>query len=647
MAKRKISDFFTQSNVISLSNLKIPAQSQPSSVCTRGLLENAHEHENADEDEQPSTSSKSTTTDRHFRTSWLQEFAWLRYDSIKKTMYCEFCSKASRDIAGNTDFVTGTNHFKKETVKKHGDSRKHKNARDWFIAKRAPTETPLARAVTRACDKTAEKEIKELKMKFNTAYMIAREELPFTKFTSQVLLMRKNGLDVSKTYDNNTACAEFIGCIADDVKAQTVKEAQKAKYISVITDCGTDVSGRDNVIAYCRHVSGGLPMNRLVGLAELQHGHAKGIFSTIKSLFNDSDQTNPNWWQNKVSAFGADGASVNMGATGGIGALFRSEIGKHILSFHCLPHRLELAMLNTQKSLPMIEKVYDLLQLVWKTYHFSPKSKRELKAIGVELGCTIRTPSAVKTQRWLPHIFRQMESLLFVGFCHFLHDLFGEISKLSLTLQKNSLILPQAVAAVNSCIVTVKGMKDRPLRNGKLQEFLQNASLDSVAQNVLQQDNTQTPDRQIDTLLKWYQEILMKNGCVINAVQTEWRMLKILIKGQFMDKSYSGLWEVMLSKEPYCSDFQNIFHLAEIMLVLPISAAQCERGFSAQNRIKSKVRNSLNVSTVEDLVRISSEGPSLEQFDPEPCVKSWLTAITHMDTRKRKSSLKHVVRQRY
>lgn len=62
------------------------------------------------------------------------------------------------------------------------------------------------------------------------------------------------------------------------------------------------------------------------------------------------------------------------------------------------------------------------------------------------------------------------------------------------------------------------------------------------------------------------------------------------------------------------------------MFVLPISAAQCERGFSAQNRIKSKVRSSLSVTTLEDLARISTEGPSLMQFAPEPSVKSWLSA---------------------
>jgi hypothetical protein len=57
------------------------------------------------------------------------------------------------------------------------------------------------------------------------------------------------------------------------------------------------------------------------------------------------------------------------------------------------------------------------------------------------------------------------------------------------------------------------------------------------------------------------------------------------------------------------------------MLVLPVSAAVCERGFSAQKRIKSDTRASLHSDTVEDLIRISVEGPSLEDFDARECGK--------------------------
>lgn len=68
------------------------------------------------------------------------------------------------------------------------------------------------------------------------------------------------------------------------------------------------------------------------------------------------------------------------------------------------------------------------------------------------------------------NIVQQMENLSFVGFCHFLPGLFSEVSKL--------------------CLVTVKGLKEKPLRDGKLQEFLQHtvSGQDSHAETAEQQE---------------------------------------------------------------------------------------------------------------------------------------------------------------
>ena len=60
----------------------------------------------------------------------------------------------------------------------------------------------------------------------------------------------------------------------------------------------------------------------------------------------------------------------------------------------------------------MVAKVYDLLHLVWKTYHFNPKSRRELQALGEELGMNVCSPSSVKGTRWVPHVQRALHVLL-------------------------------------------------------------------------------------------------------------------------------------------------------------------------------------------------------------------------------------------
>ena len=87
------------------------------------------------------------------------------------------------------------------------------------------------------------------------------------------------------------------------------------------------MSEKDNVVGYCRRMSFGIVVNRLMGLAELDHCYAQGILDTIKTLLGSADPIAPNWWQNKISAFRADGASANMGAWehGNMGASVNKE----------------------------------------------------------------------------------------------------------------------------------------------------------------------------------------------------------------------------------------------------------------------------------------------------------------------------------
>ncbi|XP_045559589.1 uncharacterized protein isoform X2 [Salmo salar] len=101
-------------------------------------------------------------------------------------------------------------------------------------------------------------------------------------------------------------------------------------------------------------------------------------------------------WLKKCISFGADGASVNMGHRGGVIAHLQREAGGHMIPIHCMPHRLELAILTIQEKEPKVSVVYDLLNLIWKTYHFSGKSIRELYVLG--------QPSSVKGTRWIPHV---------------------------------------------------------------------------------------------------------------------------------------------------------------------------------------------------------------------------------------------------
>ena len=143
-------------------------------------------------------------------------------------------------------------------------------------------------------------------------------------------------------------------------------------------------------------------------------------------------------------------------------------------------------------------------------------------------------------------------------------------------------------------------------------------------------------DTNIERLVNWFDPALKSEGCQVEDVIHQWHSWKIAVNAQFRDKDYGSLWKMLLSKDPYKSDLKDILHLVEILLVLPILTAGCERMVSAQNRIKSSLRALLKTQTLEGLIRISTQGPPLDNFDPAPSVNRWFARDRRKGERQRR-----------
>ena len=59
----------------------------------------------------------------------------------------------------------------------------------------------------------------------------------------------------------------------------------------------------------------------------------------------------------------------------------------------------------------------------------------------------------------------------------------------------------------------------------------------------------------------------------------------------------------------------------EILLLLPVSNAKVERGFSSMRRIKTDRRSQLGERTLDNLMRISVDGPAVSDFSSDVAVK--------------------------
>lgn len=125
-------------------------------------------------------------------------------------------------------------------------------------------------------------------------------------------------------------------------------------------------------------------------------------------------------------------------------------------------------------------------------------------------------------------------------------------------------------------------------------------------------------------LTEWFKDKLLQSRCQVEEIPGEWRCLKRRVSNDLHGKSYLGLYQTLLLKQPYRDEMQNIVHLVQILLVPPVSSANCERAFSAQKKRKSNVCSSLTSSRLSDLILILTEGPELQQYDPSSAVERWL-----------------------
>ena len=81
------------------------------------------------------------------------------------------------------------------------------------------------------------------------------------------------------------------------------------------------------------------------------------------------------------------------------------------------------------------------------------------------------------------------------------------------------------------------------------------------------------------------------------------------------------MWEEVFAAEE--EGHKNILLLLTVLLVLPMSTAVVERGFSAMKRIKSDWRSRLSPEQLSKLMFISIQGPLSEEYDPTIAIKSW------------------------
>ena len=112
----------------------------------------------------------------------------------------------------------------------------------------------------------------------------------------------------------------------------------------------------------------------------------------------------------------------------------------------------------------------------------------------------------------------------------------------------------------------------------------------------------------------------------VNAeeLRKEWESFSVMLVDHYSKaKTREVLRDLASDKLRPVYVYPQLAHLACISLTIPFSTADCERAFSTMKRVKTPLRNRLKTTTLDWLLRISIEGPDLNDFDFELAVNKW------------------------
>ena len=207
------------------------------------------------------------------------------------------------------------------------------------------------------------------------------------------------------TLHSRWSCTEMIDTIATTMRQDLVNEITKNnKKIAIIIDEATSTAKDSCLVVYIgSNINGSA-----VSITELSGQDANSVCKSLLDL-QESNGIDDKYLERNLIAFTSDGASLMMGAIKGVGTILKSKYPQ-IALWHCLNHRLELAVSDTINAVGGTQPIKDFFCKIYTIYSQSAKMQRDLKIIAAEIDVQLRKVDKILTTRWVASSSRAVES---------------------------------------------------------------------------------------------------------------------------------------------------------------------------------------------------------------------------------------------
>ncbi|XP_060580037.1 zinc finger protein 862-like [Ruditapes philippinarum] len=241
---------------------------------------------------------------------------------------------------------------------------------------------------------------------FRNLYWLIKQEMPHTSnYLPLMQLCKEQGVNILSNLDqggnNNGQSQRFIQeavltmgqCLRDNL----LEKVRASPWYTIMVDETTDVAVLSEMIVYIRFLKDGCSQTEYLSIVPLKDGKADTITTAILELLSSC-----NLPLQQMCAFGSDGAAVMVGKKTGVAVQLRQRV-PHLISNHCVAHRLALAVAQAVKGVPYLPRFKDILGDLHRFYDHSPVRTSGLKDIQKLLNEPVLKLVEAKDVRWLSH----------------------------------------------------------------------------------------------------------------------------------------------------------------------------------------------------------------------------------------------------
>ncbi|CAF1424761.1 unnamed protein product [Rotaria sordida] len=427
----------------------------------------------------------------------------------------------------------------------------------------------------------------------------------------------------------------------------------------------------------------GAPCETYVSLLHLKNKDAESIFN---SIVTDLQMKSIDLSKTRFVSF--DDAAVFSGIHNGVAARFRAAFNIAILFIYCRAHSLQLAVISAAEDSPDISRslsalkslvnfinrssvrlsLFENIQDIFRNQHIKLIQPGDTRWLTNSLAIRSLLQSYQSLLITLESIYNENnedsaealglynmlsnEETAFI--LHALRPILDTLATLSKSIQIKAADFKQLQDFLTSTLLRLEQLKDYSSNDYvAIIETIQKLSLTSTTTRI---SRSSISNLELNVSEVFSTKVLPFIENVINNIQARVEHGTLNLLNCFMifdmenlnDNKDYGDEEIRTIQHHYASDidesimyewktfrtyllakktveiYPQLSLAAEIFLVVPISTATVERNFSTMNRILTELRNQLTTQYVDQLMRISIEGPdTLNEEIKEEIINYW------------------------